>query len=111
MLDKEPIGRLLTNKILINIYFKYMLYIDYIMGTYNSRYELEDFNPTDNRSCYQHPKNFDYWFTKDRFTYISRKHYVNDFVSGFLWGRYPKKNSIDIVIDDDEGERESGYDL
>lgn len=73
------------------------------MGTYNSRYELEDYNTYD--------KNFDYWFTKDRCTYISRKHYVNDFISGFLWGRYPIKNSIDNIIDDDNGEREEGYNL
>ena len=32
-------------------------------------------------------KNFDYWFSKDRFTYISRGNYPQ-FTSGWIWGRY-----------------------
>tara|TARA_R110000787_G_scaffold54636_1_gene126923 strand:+ start:995 stop:1183 length:189 start_codon:yes stop_codon:yes gene_type:complete len=32
-------------------------------------------------------KNYDYYFTKDRFTYISRGYYPQ-FTSGYIWGRY-----------------------
>jgi len=83
------------------------IYRLYLMGAHQSKYELEDWNTPrigyslDKRLSdwdYQDkPKNFDYWFSKDRFTYISREHYKNDYVKGYLWGRYEIKNSIDNI--------------
>lgn len=78
------------------------IYFNYLMGSYNSRYTLEEFNKPENRSYYEHPKNFEYWFGTDRFTYISRKHYKNDYVKGYLWGRYSIKNSLDNINDTDD---------
>jgi hypothetical protein len=46
---------------------------------------------------YDKPKNFDYYFTDKRFTKISRGLYVNDYDKGYLFGRYPKLNPIDIL--------------
>ena len=83
------------------------IYRLYLMGAYNSQYELEDWNTPrigyslDKRLSdwdYQDkPKNYDYWFTNKRFTYISREHYKNDYVKGWLWGRYEIKNSLDNI--------------
>ena len=84
------------------------IYNIYLMGAHQSKkYELEDWTTPrivyslDKRLSdwdYQDkPKNFDYWFSKDRFTYISREHYKNDYVKGYLWGRYEIKNSIDNI--------------
>lgn len=82
------------------------IYFNYLMGAYNSRYILEEFNNPENRSYYEHPKNFEYWFGKDRFTYISREHYKNDFAKGYIWGRYPIKNSLDNINDTDRANNE-----
>lgn len=75
------------------------------MGSYNSKqYILEDFFPNsigyslDKRTSDWDtipPKNADYYFSKNRFTYISREHYKNDFIKGYLWGRYPIKKDSD----------------
>lgn len=46
---------------------------------------------------YDHPKNFDYYFTDKRFTKISRGLYANDYEKGWLYGRYAKINPIDKV--------------
>lgn len=83
------------------------IYRLYLMGAYNSRYELEDWatprigysldKRTSDWDFQDKPKNYDYWFSKDRFTYISREHYKNDYVKGYLWGRYEIKNSIDNI--------------
>ena len=83
------------------------IYRLYLMGAYNSQYELEDWDtPRIGYSLYNRlsdwdfqdkPKNFDYWFNKNRFTYISREHYKNDYIKGYLWGRYKIKNSLDNI--------------
>lgn len=83
------------------------IYWCYLMGAHQSKYQLEDWDTPrigyslDKRlsdwDFQDKPKNFDYWFSKDRFTYISREHYKNDFVKGYLWGRYQIKNSIDNI--------------
>jgi hypothetical protein len=85
------------------------IYYNYLMGAYNSRYELEDWNTprigyslhhrTSDWDFEDKPKNFDYWFSKERLTYISRKHYKNDYVNGYLWGRYQIKNSLDTIYE------------
>ena len=85
---------------MLNNYDLQKIYFNYLMGAYNSRYVLEDWD------YYEHPKNFEYWFGKDRFTYISRKHYINDFVKGYIWGRYPIKNSLDNINETDTGNNE-----
>ena len=92
------------------------IYFNYLMGAYNSQYVLDDWNTPrigyslDNKLSdwdYQDkPKNYDYWFGKDRFTYISRQHYKNDFVKGYVWGRYPIKNSLDNINETDRGNNE-----
>jgi hypothetical protein len=46
---------------------------------------------------YDKPKNFDYYFTDKRFTKISRGLYTNDYDKGYIYGRYPKLNPIDIL--------------
>lgn len=82
-------------------------------------YKLESYNAPRigySRQCksshweiYNTSKNFDYYFTNKRNTYISRKHYKNDFVDGYIYGRYPIKNPLDIVLDEiqeEEIERE-----
>jgi len=94
------------------------IYYYYLMGAYNSIYELEDWNTPRigycaNKNCsywefQDKPKNFDYFFTKNRFTYISREHYKNDYIKGYIWGRYKIKNSLDTINETREGE--NGYD-
>ena len=44
-------------------------------------------------------KNYDYYFSKKRNTYISRSHYKNDFIDGYFYGRYPIINSLDILYE------------
>ena len=90
------------------------IYYAYLMGAHNSKYELEDWDTPrigyslDKRLSHwdyqDKPKNFDYWFSKDRFTYISREHYKNNYVKGYLWGRYEIKNSLDNNINETETE-------
>ncbi len=43
---------------------------------------------------YTGDKNFDYWFSKDRFTYISRGNYPQ-FTTGWIWGRYEDEDYYD----------------
>lgn len=83
-----------------------LIYLNYLMGAYQSKYQLEGFMPKSlgyslDKRCSEWetipPKNYDYYFSKDRFTYISREHYKNDFVKGYLWGRYKIKNSLDNI--------------
>jgi hypothetical protein len=99
---------------MLNNYNLEKIYYAYLMGAHNSQYELEDWNTPrlgyslDKRLSYwdyqDKPKNFDYWFSKDRFTYISREHYKNNYVKGYLWGRYEIKNSLDNNINETETE-------
>jgi hypothetical protein len=93
------------------------IYYAYLMGAHNSQYKLEDWNTPrlgyslDKRLSYwdyqDKPKNFDYWFSKDRFTYISREHYKNNYVKGYLWGRYEIKNSLDNINETETEDVES----
>ena len=86
------------------------------MGSGVSRYELEHYRAprigysreckTSDWDTYDTSKNYDYYFTNKRFTYISRKHYKNDFVDGYIYGRYPIINPLDIVDESKEIERE-----
>jgi hypothetical protein len=87
------------------------IYINYLMGNsffmYSYPYEIEEWKnkrlgyskdgKTSHWDYHDKPKNFDYWFSNKRFTYISRKHYVNDFTPGYIYGRYPKKNILDSI--------------
>ena len=97
---------MLNNWELIKIFNLYM-------GTVKSCLELEDWNRpnigfsksgTSHWEVYDKPKNFDYWFSKDRFTYISRQHYKNDYVKGYIWGRYLIKNKLDDNIKEEDAE-------
>ena len=87
-----------------------LIYLSYLMGAYQSKYQLEGFMPKSlgyslDKRCSEWetipPKNYDYYFSKDRFTYISREHYKNDFVKGWLWGRYKIKNSLDNINEEE----------
>ena len=90
-----------------------------VMGTFNSKYSLEHYKAPRigySRDCkttdwerYDTSKNFDYYFSKDRFTYISREHYKNDYVKGYLWGRYEIKNPLDIEDDEEKEEIERAF--
>jgi len=84
------------------------IYNNYLMGNFFTYdYEIEEWKnkrlgyskdgKTSHWDYHDKPKNFDYWFSKKRFTYISRKHYVNDFTDGYIYGRYPKKNILDTI--------------
>ena len=87
------------------------------MGSFPSTvYELEHYKAprigyssdcqTSDWDKYDKPKNYDYYFSNKRFTYISRKHYQNDYVKGYLYGRYSIINPLDIVDDKKEEENE-----
>ncbi len=91
-----------------------MFYL-YIMGQYNS-YLLEDWEAprvghseagTSDWDYYDKPKNFDYYFGQNRFTYISREHYKNDYIKRYLWGRYKIKNPLDNIEDADKEEHDT----
>jgi len=56
------------------------------------------------------PKNAEYYFGKKRFTYISREHYKNDFIKGYLWGRYEIKKQPTDEQPTDEAEQPTGED-
>lgn len=84
------------------------------MGQYFSlekQYSLEDSQPNKIPISkkyritdwdYSEPKNFDYYFNKERLTKISRSHYKNDYKDGWLWGRTEINNIIDSNIDGKE---------
>ena len=74
------------------------------MGSGVSRYSREC--KTSDWDFYDTSKNYDYYFTNNRFTYISRKHYKNDFVDGYIYGRIPIINPLDIVDEKEYLERE-----
>lgn len=84
-----------------------------IKGGYDSYKEFEQYK-TENEN--RKMKNYDYYFTKKRNTYISRSHYKNDFIDGYFYGRYPIKNSLDILyeteterLETDRGEEEREF--
>lgn len=76
-------------------------------------YELEDWmcepigysrqHKTSSWDYPEKPKNFEYWFGKDRFTYISREYYP-DYSKGYLYGRYKDESYYSFVILDEEDE-------
>ena len=100
----------IMSQILNNEFFSYWI----VMGNYAS-YELEHYKAprigysrtakTSDWDFYDTSKNYDYYFTNKRFTYISREHYKNDFEKGYIWGRYPIINPLDIIDEKEELER------
>ena len=73
------------------------------MGSYNSRYELEDFEPHSNQSyeynlhAWEHtkPKNFDYYFNRQT-TKISRKYYPQ-YEKGLIYGYNNKVHYTNFI--------------
>ena len=101
------------SQILNEDFFSYWI----VMGSYpSSEYELEHYKAprigysrdckTSDWDTYDTAKNFDYYFSNKRFTVISRGHYKNDFIKGYLYGRYAIINPLDIVdVEEEEIER------
>ena len=90
-----------------------LIYYWYIMGSFpSSEYELEYYKSprigfsreckTSDWEIYDKGKNSEYYFSKKRFTVISRGHYKNDYVKGYLFGRYPIINNLDIIDEKQE---------
>lgn len=73
------------------------------MGSWISRDEplLEDWNArnigysftagTSHWDKYEKPKNYEFYFGKERFFKVSRRHYPQ-YTDGYIWGRYEDKN-------------------
>lgn len=85
-------------------YNKDMVLLDWMPNRigYSKEHKLSDWDFEDR------PKNWEYWSGNRNFI-ISRSFYTRDWENGFLYGRYPILNPIDIIdetleAEDDEWE-------